>query len=232
MSFNISDFTAQINKRKGLAKSNLFVMNIHLSSTLSSSLNVDEIASGISTSDLRFFCKTVSIPEFSINTVTVKERGYGPGSTRPIDLEYSPLTAIFMIDAEFDIKHFFHQWMQEIVNFNVEQGAESQVRNKRAYEFGYKDDYTSTLEVVTYSYNTLNTNNTYIYKFGNAYPTSIGNVDVSWENEAEIMTLPVTFAYDEFTSTGTRTGTANQTTVSGSIAVHNPFDATNPTQIA
>ena len=197
MTFNVSEFTAQIGQR-GLAKNNLFVFNITLPTA-------GNLANEIPAQQLSFLCRSCDIPGFGVQTTVVKERGLGPGSSRPVDLNYNPLQSVFMVDTGFTIKRFFHRWMQEIVNYNIQQGVSSaSPSGTRAYEFGYKDEYAGTIEVITFGDNS--NEHFYTYRFGNAYPINIGNVSVAWENQAEIMTLPVTFTYDEFTPAGSVAG--------------------------
>ena len=193
MAFNVSEFSSHLNKR-GLSKNNLFVLNITLPANSS-------LRNEITTRDLSFLCRSVDIPEMGVSTIKVKERGYGPGSTRPIDIEYSPLSTVFMVDSEFAVKRFFHRWMQEIVNYDVNQGVSSvSVNGMMPYEFGYKDDYAGTIEVYVFGDNS--DKNIYKYKFESAFPISLGNVSVAWENAAEIMTMPVSFSYDHFSPDG------------------------------
>jgi len=200
MAFNLSEFTSQIN-RHGVAKSNLFVMRI----TLPARINF--LNEEIATRDLTFLCRTVDIPSFSLETTPIKTRGFGPAETRPTGLEYTQLNTIFMVDSNFAVKKFFHRWMQEIVHYDVEQGYTNELPNGLLpYEFGYKDDYAATIEVIAYSGNS--DESFYTYKFSGAFPTTIGNTQVAWENTAEIMTMPITFAYDEFKVDGTIQGTS------------------------
>jgi len=200
MAFNLSEFSAQINRR-GLAKDNLFAVRI----TLPASANF--LNEEIPTRDLTFLCRSVDIPEFALETMKVKHRGFGPGSTRPIGLEYSYLPTVFMVDSNFAVKKFFHRWMQEIVHYDVEQGYVNELPNGLLpYEIGYKDDYAGTVEVLVYSSN--QNDSFYTYKFGNAFPVALGNITTAWGNQAEIMTLPVTFSYDELKVDGTLQGVA------------------------
>lgn len=190
MAFNISQFNAAVNKH-GLAKNNLFVMKINLPN----SLNVLQESSGIETRDLTLLCRSADVPGLEVATQDFKPRGYGPSEKRPTAFELPLLPTVFMVDSNFAVMKFFHRWMQSIVNYDVTSGYSSEVNGgQRPYEFGYRDDYSCTIELTIYSGN--QTDKTYTIQFFNAYPTSVGNVAVAWENAAEVMTLPVQFAYD------------------------------------
>jgi len=207
MSFNISEFSAQVNKR-GLAKSNLFVAQITLGKAGGTALQ-NNMSGQIDTKELRFYCRSAALPEISIGTTPVRSRTTGPSEQRPSTFEYPPLSTVFMVDSDFAVLKFFHRWVQEIVNYDVEAGYASETPDGRIpYEFGYKDDYVCTLEITVFSENL--SNRFYTYKFTNAFPISVGSIQTAWENGAEVMPLPVTFVYDELKVTGTDTGVLGQ----------------------
>jgi hypothetical protein len=193
MVFNISEFTSRISKRGGLAKNNLFVARFTLPPALS---DLQEI---IGTEDMSFLCKTVSIPNIDLDFIDIRPQGFGKPEHRPHEFRMGDLSAIFMVDAEFDSKKFFHRWMQHIVNYSDYGGTfQMDSANKLPYEFEYKESYAGTLEILVYSNN--DANRVYSYRFGNVFPLSIGSVDFSWENSAEVLNLPVNFAFDKFTT--------------------------------
>jgi len=47
-----------------------------------------------------------------------------------------------------------------------------------------------------YVFSENNAKKVYKYTFDKAYPTAIGTIDMAWENQADVMTLPVNFEYD------------------------------------
>lgn len=198
MAFNVSEFSAQINKH-GLAQSNLFILRI----TLPASLRFLEEELGTNT--LTFLCRSVDLPALGVETLDFRSRGFGPAEKRPIGMNFDPLQAIFMVDSNYGVLKFFHRWMQEIVNFDVEAGYTSSSPSALLpYEFGYKDDYECTVEVIMYS--GPSQDRFYTYKFGKAFPITIGNIQEAWENSAELTTLPITFSYSELKVDGTERG--------------------------
>ena len=198
--FNINEFTAEVNKR-GLAQNNLFFVTITLPNVLNA------LHDDVSARELSFLCRSVDLPGFEVGTMSVKHQGYGLAEHRPSNFEYQPLQTVFMVDGDFAVKKFFHRWMQEIVNYDVDGGIISEVNGKLPFEFGYKSDFAATVSVHVYSTNTQTVE--YTYKFGKAWPTSISGTQVAWENSAEIMTLPVTFTYSQLKVDGALTGEAN-----------------------
>lgn len=190
MAFNINEFHSMVSRR-GLAKNNLFFARITLPQS------VQFIEQNITSRELSFLCKTTDLPSFELDFQEIRNQGIGKPEKRPTDFRGGELSSIFMVDSKFGTLKFFQRWMQSIVNYNSYDGYfREDPQGKLPYEFGYKEDYAATMEIVLFSGNDADL--AYYYKFGNVFPLNIGNVTASWENQAEVMTLPVQFAYDKF----------------------------------
>jgi hypothetical protein len=189
MSFNLADFSAKVNGGNGLAKNNLFIATI-FSPTSMTKLAIER--------DLLFLCKSASIPGMQIDTVPIYTQGWGKADLMPSVFTKDNLSLTFMVDSNFAVQQYFHRWMQTIVNYNELNGTLSEdiSNGKLPYEFDYKENYAGTVEVVLYSENNNSANaKTYTYQYSKAFPVSIGAIETSWENNAEIMTITVSFAY-------------------------------------
>jgi len=204
MAFNLSEFKAQIANR-GLAKSNLAMAQITLPSTMKF------LEQNISTRELTFLCRTMSLPEISFNTTEVRNYGFGRVEHRPMDFTHAPLNCIFMMDSDFGTMKFFQRWMQGVMNYNSYDGNNQEdPQGKLPYEFAYKEDYAATMEILVYSGN--DASKVYYYTFGNVFPTVLGQVDVDWGNDAEVMSLPISFQYDKFKVQALELGQVRPTT--------------------
>lgn len=185
MSFNISEFSSKLNKY-GLSRDNLFLVNI-----TPPDLGVDMPAQ-----DLRFFCNSVSLPALSITTADVQTQGYGLAEKRPTGLPLDNLNTVFMVDSTYRVKEFFHRWAQSIVNYDNNNGYNYEYNRMLPYETAYKDSYVGTIQIFVYSYNERDIK--YVYEFGHAYPVALGEITTSWENNDNVMVMPVQFAYDQY----------------------------------
>ena len=210
MPFSIRDFNSTIN-RHGLAKSNLFEAQIFPPSGLSGN-------GSITARDLVFFCRTAQIPEFSLDTAKIAVRGYGPGESRPVGFENTPFTAVFMVDRDYNILKFFHKWMGLIVNYSGSGGSAALASGSGlgTYELNYKDEYAGAINVSMWGDNSNGSAPPYTYVFEKAYPISIGDVQTAWENAAEVLTVSVTFSYENRYVSGTSTSSAVTSPVAGS----------------
>lgn len=188
MAFNINDFKAHISNR-GLAKNNLFYCSITIPTTLSNT-----VGQTITANELTFFCKSAQIPSFDLTTVGFRPHGYGKEYKRPMEFHMSSLPLVFMVDSEFGVMKYFHKWMQSIYNFNSAATVSEDAYRKLPGEFEYRDNYAARIELYVFSLNDVE--KVYKYTFDKAYPSSIGTVDMSWENNGDVMSVPVNFEYD------------------------------------
>lgn len=198
MTFNIAQFNAQIAKH-GLAKNNLFFVRITLPPTL------QDLEQQIPSRELSFLCKSASLPSLELDVIDIRSQGFGKAEKRPTVVRAGSLSLQFMVDSNFATMKYFHRWMQSIVNYNSYDGHFTKdAYGKYPYEFEYKENYAAKVEILVYSGN--DGDKVYLYQLGNAYPFTIGEVNVSWENNNEVMVLPVGFEYDKIKVDGMTLG--------------------------
>lgn len=196
MAFSISEFSSQINKH-GLAKNSLFLVRLIVPPALAG--EVDNTMGR----ELQFFCRSVTLPELSIQTFDTLPNGFGTPERRPTGMQFPQVPAVFMVDSNFSVMKFFHSWMQRIVNYDTRQPF-GQVNGRLPFEIAYKSEYAASMIIDVYSYEQEDI--VYTYRMENVYPTSVGEVVEAWENAAEIMTLPITFTYDRMILSGAKQG--------------------------
>ena len=124
-------------------------------------------------------CEQANLPMLNISTKP--HRIYGPNYQRPITSEYGgeglPLT--FHVDRNMDVKTFFDDWMQTIVNdatFNV----------------AYQEEYISEVEIFQLD---EQDNITYAVKLLEAFPRSMNLMDLNHSSTNQTHRLTVLFAY-------------------------------------
>lgn len=209
MPFNISRFKSTLDKYGGPARSSLFEVVITKASEANSSMT---------DKDLTFFCTNVNFPGINIENSQYYAVGQMPLNF-PRGIANSPINAIFMVDSDHQILTFFHNWIQRVLNYSTKDGNFGAVGDdadpsnlQLPYEIGYKDEYSCTMTIKHFS--TESTGNKYYeVTLENVYPYTIADVDLSWEQGNQFMTLPVAFSYDRFHFSGDRTG--RQTTRNG-----------------
>ena len=194
---NINTFRSNLNKRGSLARPNLFMVEI----TNSGSSVIEE-------ENLRFFCKNVQIPSLTATTSPYKPYTIGPEQHMPNGIQFEPVNCIFMLDSDHAIMSFFHNWFQKIVNFNTSNGTLSSVDGMYPYEMGYKDEYSVSMRIKFFG-GPLE-DNFYEVNFEEVFPTNIGSVSLSWEENDSYAILPVSFAYSGMSFSSTVTGSPQE----------------------
>jgi len=202
MAFSLQDFSAKLNKR-GVAKNNLFAVTFQLPRALLAEITSVEDNLDIA-KDITFYCKSVTLPELDLVTTDIQHQGFGATARRPQALNFPVMPAQFMVDSDFAVMKLFHRWMQAIINFDTSGGRFAGVADQLPYEMGYKKDYATTMKVAVYSFNSESIE--YLYEFSGLYPVQVGSINPAWENNGEVLTLPVGFTYDEMSVTGSKTG--------------------------
>lgn len=180
----------------GPARQNLFV--VELSPTNSEFIPVN---------DLRFFCKTVSVPGINLNVAEYKPYGFGLDQAMPMGLNKDPLTCIFMLDSNHRVLSFFHEWMQSIVNYDTSRGINAPSGSDPdhlPYEIGYKKDFSVRMTIRIFSSSDRDV--FYECVLDGVYPIQVSPLEMSWESNNTISTLPVTFSYSDIKMQGTRAG--------------------------
>lgn len=195
MSFNVSDFSSQISKR-GLAVNNLFVLSI---------TPPRGFGDNITTQELTFFSKSVKVPDNTIGMQGTKPIGYGPTQSYAMGMDHDTLAVEFMADAQMHVLSYFHKWQQLVYNYNSASGPLASNNGQMVYEMGYKKEYCApTITVDVYSSHTDKI--AYQFKYFNCWPMSIAHPTLSWENQAELMVIPVQFKYSNFSVSGAAPG--------------------------
>jgi hypothetical protein len=173
MTFSISDFKSSIQRHGGLARQNLFTVEM---------LN----------SDLKFFCKSASLPGVNVTVQDYYPNGFGMKHSIPVSATTGDVNLVFMLDSDHKILSFFHRWMQKVVNYDVSSGIFSSVNDQLPFEFGYKDEYAVTISIKFYS---TDLNGYYEYTLYDAFPTQVSPIDVSWDSNDSYATVTVNMAF-------------------------------------
>jgi hypothetical protein len=184
VAFNISEFKSFLNASGGPARSAHFLVRI----TPPPGVRTN---SGISSQDLTFFCDSAQLPGVSLGTDNVKHAGYGVQEARPYSVLFEPFSCTFIGDSQGQILQYFHNWMKFINNWPIENTG-SVVTSKIRDTFSYPSDYYTRVQVITYDNTGEEVKQ---YTLENAYPLTVGSVDVNWNNIDALVSIPMTFQY-------------------------------------
>ena len=201
MAFSIDAFKAAIDRQGGLARTNVFEVRFSRPVTENGSSPLPwGGSSGISNSDLRFFCQTVTLPGISVETFAHRPNNIDLMQSIPHAIGKQDLECIFMIDDKHQILEYFHSWMRNVVNYSSSgMQAPTTSTEHLVYEIGYKKEYSQTMDIVVYSRNPQSANGDgYICRLRGVFPVQLGQLTLSWNANDEYGTMPVSFSFESF----------------------------------
>ena len=128
-------------------------------------------------------CTSITVPSKSLNTVNY--RLYGPARNMPTEITYTgELNATFLLSADLRERRLFETWIDGIANpFD--------------YKLSYYDDYITNLEITTLA---KDDSMTHLCVVEEAYPKSIGDIQLGYDKDGELMQQEVTFCFRKFVS--------------------------------
>jgi hypothetical protein len=137
----------------------------------------------------QFLCHAAQLPASTLGTIPVQYRG------RDVHIAgertYEPWTVSIYNDTNFNIRNRFEEWVEGIQNAASTTG----IVNPLSYQVQMR------VEQLDRNGDTKKQ-----YTFINAFPTSIGSIELSYEAGTAIESFDVTFLYDYWTSDTTKPG--------------------------
>jgi hypothetical protein len=169
MAFNINNFKGAMDR--GGVRQNLFEVNFDPSG---GSRQGDDI--------VPFMCQATSIPSSDIGAIPVPY--FGRTIFLAGDRTFSPWSVNIINDARFAIRSQLENWHNRLNNRSQNTRA-TRYRSAEAYKID------ATVTQFNAQRQVLKK-----YKFIGAFPTTIGDIQLSWADNNAIETFPVTFQYD------------------------------------
>lgn len=181
MAFNINEMLGTISDVNGLTRSAKFFCEIYPPSNV-----------GIDRS-IYFLCENAMLPGLGLQTEEVKMFGYGTAEKRPYGIAFNDVPVTFLSDANGKVFKFFHKWLQSIYNFNGSTNPNAtSTSGLPSGSFEYPNSYYGTVQI---SHFDEASNEVITFKLNEAYPISVGDIQVDWGMSDQIMRIPVSFAY-------------------------------------
>lgn len=122
-------------------------------------------------------CYTSSLPGFSFGTF--EHRTKGPLEKFPNDAIYEDVSMGFYVDDSMNSRIFFEEWMNLIYN-------------PQTYNFGYRDEYSTDIIISQLGVDNISR---YSVRLVDAYPTQLGEISLSYEDENTIETFDTQITY-------------------------------------
>jgi len=126
---------------------------------------------------INIFCHSATLPQRSFMYFTHKH--YGPEYKVPYTQVYEPVTFSFYSDEAMSTRSYFEIWQSAAVNIGTNS-------------MNYYNEFVSDIDIDVLS---VEGNPMYSVHLYEAYPLSIGMVDLSYSNANQVSTLTVTMSY-------------------------------------
>ena len=198
------------NMMHGGARANQFKVTINLpAGVIDAAQLVSQSQTGggaWSSENASFLCRATHLPGQTLTEIPIAFRGRQIflAGDRSFD---DPWTTTFFNDSDFGIRTAIERWMNSI--------------NELANGTGYINPaaYQTDLHVQQ-----LDRDNNILknYKFINAWPTTLGQIDLTAEQATEIETFDVTWRYMHFVTSGVETSRTVDEKVGGSVSDRAP----------
>jgi hypothetical protein len=176
---NVSDFKSQL--IGGGARANQFRAYLHFPTFVT--------AGALEGARAQFLCKSASLPGSTIASIEIPYRG------RVLNVAgertFQPWQVTIYNDVTFGLRNAFESWQAGIQRYAATEGKTNPAEYQVELEIHQLDRNGATLK---------------IYKFADAFPTSIGAITLDYDSANQLETFDVEFTYNYFTSnTGTDT---------------------------
>lgn len=195
--FKIDEFISSINKN-GVVRTNRFSATF----ALPEYLRGRESNYGYNDKLISIRCESAQFPGIAFGSIDGPPRlGYGAVESIPYNVTFEEISLTFLVDAHTRIHKLFYDWVNTIVNFQGSKGQSdwkrntNSITNAAAYEVGYKDKYTTDVEVVVYDTNDAKIMTAKAYK---AYPKLLPSADLAWGQNDELMKMTIPFSFTDF----------------------------------
>ena len=193
MSFNIDQFSAEINSRGGLMRTNRFQLRIPPPPILLGRQGTQGMFT--QESGTHFWAQDVQMPGYQLQSGNVRRYTYGPNETRPFAPNFQQVQANFAADGAMTIWQFFDAWLQSIVPHDSDgifAQQQSAFTGGRVYELSYKSEYATDIDIVLFNEIGDEVMKLTLYE---AFPSNMNAIPLAWGEQNNYATFSVFFEY-------------------------------------
>lgn len=225
--YSISQFKSKLSG--GGARPNLFEVRMNLPSDLSWGGGKPTTASNTGTSTgnnnksansgnegastFNFLCKAAALPASNIGSIDVPFRGrvFKVAGDRTVD----PWTITIINDENFQLRRTFEEWVKKIATLDTNVGntnPANYMANANVYQLGRSSQTASASNNANTNANSLTHTILANYKFADIFPTSVSQIDLSYDSSDSIEEFTVEFQVQYWSYVGTTLETTSSPT--------------------
>ena len=177
--FSVTDFMSNIDKLGGYARSHKYSVQI---------IPPTAFRSSVGSGTIDFLAKSVMLPRKAF--ATTEQRIYGINKTVPYETTFEPAVITMINTNDWAPRVFWDQWLEHIQNPESKNMTYYKESVGRVYINHYDDEKTD-----------LGGQNNYQVTLYEAWPESISEIELSWENK-DIQDFEITLRYKSWTGEG------------------------------
>ena len=203
MTFNISDFIAEINSN-GTQSNSKYDVLIPLPPVLVGKFNVRDGFNDVSFNEqakiLSMRCEQTMLPGVALRAGQNNRYGVGVLEKTPFSAGFTETSMMFVTDKNGNINSFWYAWLNLIVNFadsNQLFGAPF-----KQYSMNYKDHYCTNITINKYD---EGGNKIQTVVLNRAYPLSMNEQGLSWKDN-DVTRTTVSLTFQDWYSEGNQIG--------------------------
>jgi len=205
MAFNVQTFKSQIDN-SGFIQSNKYEVTVYPPAAISGAsmytneTSYESYSSNMDTArDMTLRAINATLPGLAIKTADTNRHGVGVFEKIPFGAAYTDTTITFICDRYGDIYKFWYGWLNFVFGATGQDAGARSTVNRPMYTSEYKDNYAGRVAIDVYS-NDGQLSLTYMhYK---AYPISINETPVSWDETNTLLKLTTTLTFKEWSFEG------------------------------
>ena len=184
--FNVGKLKSTLSSNGGLLEPNMALLRMTSPAVLGSDKRPEN-----------FLCNSMNLPTRSLAVVDYKRHNYGVMDKRVEGGSYGDLVLSFFVSNDGEPLLFFNEWFDNIYYTNASLGEEAKSPNNlQVFNIRYRESYIVDLEVIIHS---KTHDEVFIYKFYEAFPTNIGDVQFEWSAQDSFAVVGIPFTYRFYT---------------------------------
>lgn len=193
--FNVSDFVSIASKLGGFVNPSHFLVYITppkwviQQAEKSQASNFNNI--------LPFLCYRAQLPGVVFGSVPVAHFGYSTPQKRPTSPIFEDVTLEFYMDNTGVALDFFTKWLQNIINYDPDAIGSKSKSGAFYNEVSYMENYTTQVDIYLFDATAAEVLHVKLHE---AFPLSVGRVNLDWRGQNSIATLPIAMTFRTWSS--------------------------------
>jgi hypothetical protein len=183
--FNVSKIQSALSQNGGLLEPSMALLRMTAPMTLAGDSR-----------PINFLANSMNLPTKSLDVIDHKRLGYGVSDKRVQGGGFGDLVVTFFVSNDGEPLIFFNEWLESIFSTDASSGEEAEKNGFQVFNIRYREDYIVNMEVIVHS---KTQDEVFIYKFHEAFPTNIGDVQFEWGATDQFAVVGIPFTYRFYT---------------------------------